>query len=179
MELLFLTVTVLCTYFPSFSTSFQRVILTLGELVSWWVKTSTLKAYYVNFLQPTLPMDPSESCSLHYMAFVIPSKICSTLPELLSSPKMALEIERNYSLITTLLYLSFSDHILSIFFFFFTILYLFVWMLLLNIWNFYSSYWIWKRGILAAWPWLHLLAFLDQIFSSTKWKQIIATLSGF
>lgn len=113
-----MTVTVLCTYFPSFSTSFQRVILTLGELVSWWVKTSTLKAYYVNFLQPTLPMDPSESCSLHYMAFVIPSKICSTLPELLSSPKMALEIERNYSLITTLLYLSFSDHILSIFFFF-------------------------------------------------------------
>lgn len=63
----------------------------------------------------------------------------STLPQLLSSPKITLEIESNYSRISTPLYLSFSDHNLL------KIVLLdcissFVWILLFNVWNFYSAY---------------------------------------
>lgn len=161
---------------PSFSSSFQRAILTLGELVSWWVETSTLKAHYVKIFAAYIAYwSLSELlCTLY--------NICDSLQNLFNSPRTVFlsyndfEDREYYSLITTPLHFFLWSHSFK---YFFTRLYLFVWMLLFNPWNFYSSYWIWKKGILAACPWLHLLAILDQIFSSAKWEQMIAALSIF
>lgn len=94
LELLILTET--CTYFPSFSSPFQRVILTLGESLSWWrVKTPTLKAYSVKILYLHCLLTP-QSAALWILGHLWDfPKICSSLPELLSSLRVALDLKSN------------------------------------------------------------------------------------
>lgn len=88
----FLLLKVQCTYFPSFGSPFQS-LLTLGESVSWWwVEISTVAQSTKIFSLHCL-LTP-QNATLWIMGHMSDSfQICSTLPELLCCPRIALEIE--------------------------------------------------------------------------------------